>query len=239
MGTQRNPVVAFDLYGTILSTDSIVEQLKGHFPLPIAQSLSTSWRRYQLEYTWRLNSMDRYDSFDDITRNSLHQALLEHGEAPDHAVVNKLLVAYDHLSIFPDVDRTLRQLAALHNTTVVVFSNGTQTMVTNSVHHSPDLSPHKDVFAGVITVEDVQKFKPAPAAYTHLARKMGKSPQQMADLWLISANPFDIVGARASGLNAIWVDRSRRGWMDAAIPGLQPTAVVQELDEIVALIPKG
>jgi 2-haloacid dehalogenase len=49
-------VLAFDLYGTLLSTESIAQQLASHFPEK-AQSISSLWRRYQLEYTWRLTSM--------------------------------------------------------------------------------------------------------------------------------------------------------------------------------------
>ena len=50
-------VIAFDLYGTLLSTESIAKQLSEHFGEKKAQSLAALWRRYQLEYTWRLNSM--------------------------------------------------------------------------------------------------------------------------------------------------------------------------------------
>jgi hypothetical protein len=49
-------VLAFDLYGTLLSTESIAQQLASHFPEK-AHSISSLWRRYQLEYTWRLTSM--------------------------------------------------------------------------------------------------------------------------------------------------------------------------------------
>lgn len=49
-------IVAFDLYGTLLSTSSIAHRLEQHFGQQ-AQSISAEWRRYQLEYTWRLNSM--------------------------------------------------------------------------------------------------------------------------------------------------------------------------------------
>ena len=52
-----NIIIAFDLYGTLLSTESIAKQLSEHFGKEKAQSLATLWRRYQLEYTWRLNSM--------------------------------------------------------------------------------------------------------------------------------------------------------------------------------------
>lgn len=55
-------VIAFDLYGTILSTDSVVRNLEDYFHPDEAQELSTLWRRYQLEYTWRLNSMSRFAS---------------------------------------------------------------------------------------------------------------------------------------------------------------------------------
>ena len=53
-------VVAFDLYGTLLSTESIANQLANHFGATEAQAISALWRRYQLEYTWRLNSMGKY-----------------------------------------------------------------------------------------------------------------------------------------------------------------------------------
>lgn len=50
-------IIAFDLYGTILSTDSIVKALAGLFGDETAKIIATQARRYQLEYTWRINSM--------------------------------------------------------------------------------------------------------------------------------------------------------------------------------------
>lgn len=55
--SHKQIIVAFDLYGTLLSTESIAKQLAEHFGQEKAQSIATAWRRYQLEYTWRLNSM--------------------------------------------------------------------------------------------------------------------------------------------------------------------------------------
>lgn len=49
-------LVAFDLYGTLLSTDSIAKELAQNFGEK-AESIAAVWRKYQLEYTWRLNSM--------------------------------------------------------------------------------------------------------------------------------------------------------------------------------------
>ncbi|SLM37467.1 haloacid type ii [Lasallia pustulata] len=71
-------LVAFDLYGTLLSTESIAKALANHFGSEKATSIATVWRKYQLEYTWRLNSMKKYQPFSDITRSSLLHALKEH-----------------------------------------------------------------------------------------------------------------------------------------------------------------
>ena len=53
----NNLVLAFDAYGTLLSTESIAKKLATHFGDEKAASISVKWRVYQLEYTWRLNSM--------------------------------------------------------------------------------------------------------------------------------------------------------------------------------------
>ncbi|KAK5625443.1 hypothetical protein RRF57_001159 [Xylaria bambusicola] len=57
MGSSKKVVIAFDLYGTLLSTESIADELAKIYGANKAQSLATVWRQYQLEYTWRINSM--------------------------------------------------------------------------------------------------------------------------------------------------------------------------------------
>ena len=48
-----NIILAFDAYGTLLSTSSIATKLSTHFPSSTAETIATTWRKYQLEYTWR------------------------------------------------------------------------------------------------------------------------------------------------------------------------------------------
>lgn len=141
--------------------------------------------------------------------------------------------AYDSLSTFPDVDPALNRITIDPTIQVVVFSNGSKAMVSNSVIHSKGLAPHASVFQDLITVDEIQRYKPSRASYQHLAEKVGKQPSEMNELWLISGNPFDIVGARSVGMNAIWVDRAGKGWQDAAVPDLRPSAIVRSLEHIV------
>lgn len=56
MATKKT-VIAFDLYGTLLSTESIAHELAKIYGEDKAKSIAALWRRYQLEYTWRINSM--------------------------------------------------------------------------------------------------------------------------------------------------------------------------------------
>lgn len=53
-------IIAFDLYGTLLSTDSIAAELAQSVGEESGRALAALWRRYQLEYTWRINSMGAY-----------------------------------------------------------------------------------------------------------------------------------------------------------------------------------
>lgn len=57
MNSDGSTILAFDLYGTLLSTESIAKELTKHFGGEKAAAVAATWRKYQLEYTWRLNSM--------------------------------------------------------------------------------------------------------------------------------------------------------------------------------------
>jgi 2-haloacid dehalogenase len=146
--------------------------------------------------------------------------------------------AYDSLSTFPDVAPALLAVAHDPSISAVVFSNGTNNMVTNSVTKSAGLAPHASIFEHLVTVEETMAFKPAPQVYYHLAQKVGKttSKADLSTIWLVSGNPFDIVGARTVGLQAIWVDRVGKGWTDKL--GMEPTDVVRSLEEVVDVVRK-
>lgn len=56
-------------------------------------------------------------------------------------------------------------------------------------------------------------------------------------MWLVSGNPFDVVGARSVGMQAAWVDRGGKGWVDG-LGGLMggeggPTIVVDGVEGAV------
>jgi len=162
-----------------------------------------------------------------VTRKSLLHALAEHGVSLSDQDTQTLMEAYDHLSTFPDVNPALKRLESNDNIECVVFSNGTKAMVSNSVNKSQDLN--SSVLKDLVTVDFVRAFKPAPEVYKFLAQKVDRVGQE-DKIWLVSGNPFDVVGARACGLQAAWVDRAGNGWQDQL--GKAPTVVVKSLEEV-------
>ncbi|KAI9725044.1 MAG: hypothetical protein M1812_000320 [Candelaria pacifica] len=232
-------VIAFDLYGTILDEQSIAEKLAEYLGQDQAKTVAGLWRRYQTESTWRLNSMKQYLPLSTVTVRALKRALADSSASLEQPAIDSLMEAYDSLSTFPDVASALDRLSSNANYTAVVFSNGTQSMVSNSVYHSPDLKPYSSVFKQIIVVGECEKFKPATEVYEMLARKVGKE-HEMSQIWLVSGNPFDIVGARNAGMQAAWVDRSGKGWTDELIEGDagKPTLTAANLGDLIDGIQK-
>lgn len=155
--------------------------------------------------------------------------------------------AYDSLDTFADVQPGLEAVASDPSIDAYVFSNGDDDMVSASVNRSPSLSAQSSIFKGLVTVQEIGVFKPDISVYHHLCKKVGKSfsNEDMASVWLVSGNPFDIVGARAAGIQAAWVDRGgghsgNGGWTDqlGTLASGGPTIIVSGVEEAVNGIKK-
>ncbi|PSN62692.1 haloacid dehalogenase [Corynespora cassiicola Philippines] len=243
MSSERQIILAFDVYGTLLSTESIAKQLASHFGAEEASSIAAEWRKYQLEYTWRLNSMNRYEPFSSVTRKALEHALAEAGQSLAERHVEALMEAYNSLTLFPDVAPLFEHLSSSSSSHIypVVFSNGTHAMIHASLNGSSEISPHAHLFQKIVVVEPVKRFKPDPEVYRYLCDEVGRGGEgEEKEVWLVSGNPFDVVGANAVGLRTCWVDRAGKGWCDRLGDGEtgRPTVVVNGVDKVVEEVQK-
>lgn len=232
--------IAFDLYGTILSTDSIVKELAKIFGDEKAKVVATQARRYQLEYSWRINGMGMYQSFGELTRWSFRHAAAEVGEELSPEQEENVMNAYNGLDAFPEVEAGLSLIAKTPAVEAYVFSNGTEAMITSSLRTSPSLARSSSVLptSRVVSVDPVRVFKPDQRTYAHFAKVAGME-SQVEKLWLVSSNPFDALGARAAGWRSAWVNRNPDlGWIDglSGAVGLRPTVIAKGVDEAVRKI---
>jgi 2-haloacid dehalogenase len=208
------------MYGTLVNPAGISRRLERYLPEQ-AQRLAEVWRRKQLEYTFRLAAMERYQDFEQVTRKALDYALATVGRELAPEQKDDLIERYNDLERFADVEPGLERLKEAGHA-MIVFSNGAPHML-EALMDSAELSPY---FQGFVSVDEVKTYKPSPKTYRHAARRLG---QPIGEVRLVSSNPFDHIGAQAAGMKSAWVDRSG-GLFDTLGP--TPEIVVGTLTEL-------
>jgi 2-haloacid dehalogenase len=166
--TERE-VLAFDLYGTLVDPIAISGELGRVLGDADGREAAGLWRLKQLEYSFRLTAMGRYEDFRWVTSRALDFALAALGRRLPDDQAEQLAGLYDHLRPFPDAARALRALAGL-GYELAVLSNGTPSMITNCL----DNSGLVNFFGQRISVDEVRVFKPSPVVYRHAAERLAR-----------------------------------------------------------------
>lgn len=203
--TQPKPVLAFDVYGTLLDPLRMEEHLRAAFG-ERAKEASELWRAKQLEYSFRRALMKKYRTFDACTADALRFVSLQLSAPLSGDAEAKLLSKYRELAAYPDAVAALNELAR-QEFTMVACSNGTERSVRAALDHAGILAH----FEKIVSVDPIRTFKPDPAVYEHLAAE-ARAPKER--IWLISSNAFDVIGAKACGLRAAWVQRDPKRAFD-------------------------
>lgn len=213
---------AFDAYGTLFDVHSVVEAINAHFPDKGA-ALSEIWRVKQLEYTWLVTLMERYQPMWALTRASLVYALKRLDLTLDEPSIEALMQRYLHLQPYPEVVDALRALRERHR---AIFSNGNPEML-NPLVQNGGLAP---VIDDIISVDPVQVFKPSQRAYRYAEQQLGVPAEQVL---FVSSNGFDVAGAKTFGFQVAWIKRAR-GQLEEL--DVEPDHVVNSLSDIVELV---
>ena len=217
--------LAFDVYGTLIDTHGIIATLQpqlGHR----AADFSRAWRDKQLEYSFRRGLMQKYETFAVCTTQALDHACAQFGLLLSPAEREKLMAAYQILPAFEDAREGLARVREA-GFRLFAFSNGPAEAVGDLLAQAG----LRDFFLDVVSVDEVKSFKPDPCVYAHFLRRAGATGR---DTWLISSNPFDVIGALSAGLRAAWVKRSPEAQFDPG--GLEPTLTLASLSDLAARI---
>ena len=221
----RVEALTFDLFGTVLD-------LAGSLVPPISRFLEAKGVEMPADEFWRQwRARQRIEQYQDTimmlghsgyletVRRSFMYTLAANGiEITDEEVYHFLLV-WQELDPFPEVRPALERLSERYR--LVALSNGDQVfldhLVANRIHFD---------FDDVISVAHFGAFKPHPAVYRGAARRLGLELDQCM---MISANSFDIVGARACGFRAGYVDRYGLPYEDSPY---RPDVTVSDFGEL-------
>ena len=219
------PVLAFDIYGTLIDTHGVVQELQNRVG-DRARDFSRRWREKQLEYTFRRGLMKRYVDFSVCTRQALDYCDREMQTGLSEADRDALMQQYTRLPAFDEVPSALARLRD-SGAKLYAFSNGTAAGVNGLL----DQAGIRDHFVDVISVDEIGSYKPDPEVYRHCLSRTASRPEAC---WLISSNPFDVLGAANVGMSTAWVQRDPAAVFDPW--EISPSVTITHLAELPDII---
>lgn len=222
--TQISPqtVLAFDVYGTLIDTHALVPVLQGLVGDHAAQ-VSDVWRQKQLEYSFRRGLMRDFVPFSTVTAQALDFALATVGADVGADAKSDLLARYRRLDAFDDAGPALAALARA-GTRRYAFSNGDP----QDIQTLLETAGLWGALDGAVSVLPAATFKPAPETYAHFCAQTDTPPEHC---WLVSSNPFDVIGARHAGWQAVWI--RRRPDLPFDPWGIAPSLTLSRLTELM------
>lgn len=212
----------FDAYGTLFDVHAAIARHRDRAG-PDADRISEVWRTKQLEYTWTLTAMDRYENFERLTERALDFALARFNRT-DADLRAALLDAYRKLDAYSDARQTLQSLKQA-NCLTGILSNGSPSMLQTAVD-AAGLGPLLD---HVLSVDELGFYKPRKEIYALVTKALDAEP---AEIVFVSSNRWDVAGAANFGFRPVWVNRLKT---PDEYPELKPVAVVDNLSSLPGL----
>lgn len=215
--------IVFDAYGTLFDV-TVLER-------PCAEisgdgaAFSRMWRSKQLEYAFLRTIMDRYVDFGQITSDALDYTATAFGVEIDPPRRRALMRAWQELPAFADAPTALDHLHA-SGQRMAILSNGSRQMLDPLVARNG----LGDTLIDILTSEQVQAYKPHASIYGLLSNRFYARPNE---LLFVTANGFDVAGAKVAGLTVCRVNRTG---LPLDLLGSEPDMVVHDLDELANLL---
>jgi len=213
----------FDAYGTLFDVHSAAEQCRDDLG-DKADSLSTTWRQKQLEYTWLRSLMGAHVDFWQVTGDALDYAMAA-TDMSGTELREKLMSLYLALDAYPEVPQVLTALRDAGMKTAIL-SNGSPMMLDAAVGNAGIA----ELLDAVLTVEDVGVFKVSPKTYQLAVDRLGVPAGQIC---FMSSNAWDAAGAAHFGFQVAWVNRF--GQPRERLPGT-PKAEITSLEPLPGLV---
>ena len=213
--------LAFDVYGTLINTSGVFKSLEQLIGKKATVFMDT-WRNKQLEYSFRRGLMNQYEDFSVCTRDSLEFCCKKFQTDLKEHEKEMLLEEYTVLPTFSDVATALEKLKEAGHS-LFAFSNGSAKTITKLLTNAKII----DQFDGIISIEGVAVFKPSPLVYDYFNKETHSTK---SNSWLISSNPFDVIGAVSYGMRSAWIQRTPDSIFDPW--GIEPTITINKLTDL-------
>lgn len=223
---QNTKVVYFDVNETMLDLesmrDSVGKALDGR------KDLLPYWFSKMLHYSLVSTDINNYQDFGKIGVNSLLMVAEENGialtkEQAKKAIVTPLLSLPPHSDVIP----ALKELKKM-NYKLVTLTNSSNFGVKTQLENAKMI----EFFDKRLSIEDIKTYKPHTSTYHWAAEKMGIQPSEGL---LVAAHGWDVAGAKAAGMKAVFIARPGKSLYPLSI---QPDYVVKDFNGLVEILKK-
>ena len=195
-GTSRRRILVFDVNETLLD----INALEPHFARVFGDGrVLRDWFSTLLLYSNVASLAGPYADFGAIAGAALGMVAEARGIQIPGADRDRILSATRSLPAHPDVQPGLARLRA-EGFRLVTLTNSAPAAVEQQLKHAGLTASFERSFS----VDAVKRFKPAPEPYRFVAQELGVG---VADLRMIAAHAWDVVGALQAGTAAAFVAR--------------------------------
>lgn len=177
-----------------------------------------AWFAGVLRDGFALTALGEFRTFGEVAAGNF-AGVLERGQ------VVHILAGFPELPTHPDVRDGMRTLAHA-GLRLVTLTNGSVAMSEAVFSRAGVLG----LLEHRLSVNDVQRWKPAPEPYLHAAATCRLPAERMA---LVAVHPWDVHGAQQAGMVGVWLNRT-----DTSYPPYlpEPDMVIGDLRELTDAI---
>ena len=215
---RRPDVIVFDVNETLLD----LRALRPAFESAMGSSDAMGeWFARMLHGSLVSNHVGVYRPFAEIGTDALLALASKRGVSLTRPAAAAVVGGMRSLPPHPDV---LPAMERLHGAgfRLVTLTNGSADAVADQLDNAA-IAPFIEQ---AMSVDMVQRFKPAPDVYLTAAAKLDVGVDAML---MVAAHDWDIVGARSVGISGAYIDRPSVRW---AMPDAQPELVGADLGAI-------
>jgi 2-haloacid dehalogenase len=154
-----------------------------------------------------LEAAGNYREFRDVAASALASLLAQSDEEADAKKIEHVLAAFAELPPWPDAESALRLLSE-ERVPAITLSNG----AAETTRKLLERAGLDRLVRNCLSIDDVRSWKPNAAPYALAVRSLGVAAAEVA---LIAAHSWDVMGARNAGLRTGWVSRLEKKFAPA------------------------
>lgn len=223
--------LTFDLFGTVLDLGGSLTPFIGEFLQKKGSSADPAefwaqWRYRQRIEQYQDNIVDLgHSGYLEVARRAFTYVNGLNNVDVTSDETHRFMVAWQNLSPFPEVAAGLERLQKRFK--LVALSNGERAFLDHLTKNRI-----KWDFDAVISVQVVGAFKPHPGVYRRAAHLL---ELEIGECLMVSANSFDVMGARACGMRGAFVNRYGLPYEDSPhVPDVTVTNFTELADALLS-----